>query len=67
MLKAQGGKCRIGGEPIELNNKCHLDHNHKTGAVRGLLCSRCNVGLHYIENKQFMKKAKEYLNETSRA
>lgn len=46
MLVAQGGRCAIcaGSEPGG-KGKWHVDHNHATGAVRGLLCLRCNAGL----------------------
>lgn len=40
VLEAQGGLCAIckGARPYRLA----VDHNHKTGEVRGLLCKRCN-------------------------
>jgi hypothetical protein len=38
-----------------------VDHNHKTGKVRGLLCDSCNQWLGAIENKQFLEKALVYL------
>ena len=40
-----------------------LDHNHKTGKPRGLLCPACNGLLHVVENKEFYDKAIKYLNE----
>lgn len=41
MLTAQGGKCKIcGGSPR--SSRLHVDHDHKTGRVRGLLCWWCN-------------------------
>jgi Recombination endonuclease VII len=41
MLAEQGGGCAIcGAEPK--TKRLHVDHDHKTGAVRGLLCFRCN-------------------------
>src|SRR2546428_4504941 len=37
-------KCKICKEPISGKNK-HLDHDHKTMKIRGVLCSKCNNGL----------------------
>lgn len=28
----------------------HVDHDHDTGLIRGILCQRCNTGLGYYEN-----------------
>lgn len=39
--------------PIHRNKKTSIviDHNHKTGQVRGLLCQSCNVTIGYIEKR----------------
>ena len=59
--KKQNGKCAICGEP-ETRRGLSLDHNHKTGIVRGLLCSNCNVLLGYArENVDILKKSIIYL------
>lgn len=43
MLKRQGGKCPICGKlQSESKSTFHVDHNHKTGAVRAILCGYCN-------------------------
>lgn len=44
LLKAQGGKCAI-CRARPKSKRLAVDHDHKTGAVRGLLCSRCNHDL----------------------
>ena len=39
MLAAQGGKCAIRGcNRTPKTRRFHVDHDHKTGYVRGLLC-----------------------------
>ena len=42
---AQNGRCAICGGPPTGRGRLHLDHDHVTGRVRGLLCSACNTGL----------------------
>lgn len=40
----------------------HVDHNHETKKVRGLLCSNCNVAIGFAkENVNFLKQMIEYL------
>jgi hypothetical protein len=39
----------------------HVDHNHKTGRIRGLLCSTCNHKLGVLENSVWMDLAMTYL------
>lgn len=60
----QDGKCAICGETfIEPSNAC-IDHNHKTGEIRGLLCRNCNLGIGlFKDNPELLIKAMEYLLE----
>lgn len=45
-----------------------VDHDHKTGKVRGLLCTNCNVGLGNLkDNIQILQSAIEYLQNYSTA
>lgn len=46
MLTSQCGVCAVCGRTPELNRKkLAIDHCHKTGEIRGLLCSSCNIGI----------------------
>lgn len=38
-----------------------VDHDHKTGKVRALLCTTCNSWLGIIENDSFNLRAQDYL------
>lgn len=39
-----------------------VDHNHKTGDIRGLLCNNCNNGLgRFKDNPQLLENAIKYL------
>lgn len=58
MMADQGGKCWICGKPLV---KPTVDHDHKTGKVRGLLCVPCNRGLGYLETVGWLDKALHYL------
>ena len=62
ILASQNGKCAICYKPPDKRRLC-VDHDHKSGKIRGLLCHQCNhaIGLFY-ENKQVMKNAIGYLN-----
>lgn len=42
----------------------HVDHDHKTGKVRGLLCSGCNTGLGRLERPGFIEAVQQYLKGT---
>lgn len=67
-----GGKCEIcraemtntllDGKPRNRKTQAHIDHCHKTGAVRGLLCSTCNMGLgSYKDDVALLEGAIKYL------
>jgi len=41
----------------------HLDHDHENGLVRGLLCSKCNLGLGYfLDEPRILRSAERYLH-----
>lgn len=47
LYNAQDGRCAICGV-APLNKLLCVDHDHKTGLVRGLLCARCNTAIGYF-------------------
>ena len=63
MWENQDGKCAICGKSFNKPSDACVDHNHKTGQNRGLLCRKCNFGLGYFnDNLKLMIKAMEYLS-----
>lgn len=60
MWEDQNGQCAFPscGKPIEV-----VDHDHKTGITRGLLCHTCNLAIgHFQDNVNLMAEAIAYLN-----
>jgi Recombination endonuclease VII len=59
MKVAQNGKCRI---CLKTTRYFHIDHDHITGRVRGLLCARCNIALGlFRDNPRILRNAIKYL------
>lgn len=54
-LAEQKGVCAICGNPQKdkRGHPLHIDHNHTTGQVRGLLCHRCNRSVSVLESALF--------------
>jgi hypothetical protein len=64
MFEQQGGRCAIcQRHQTELKKTLHVDHDHKTGEVRGLLCVRCNSsGLGaFSDSREVVERALDYL------
>jgi Recombination endonuclease VII len=67
MMLAQGNVCAICGEAanpdgVRAASRLHVDHNHVTGKVRGLLCNHCNRGLGFFrDSRELIEAAVAYL------
>lgn len=61
MLAEQDGGCALCSRPPGAR-RLHVDHDHVTGKVRGLLCLPCNGALHYLERGAWLAAAMDYLS-----
>ena len=70
--EVQGDVCAICGKPEEQQRagkirELSVDHDHKTGKVRGLLCSKCNIGLGvFRENISILLNAIKYIESNKK-
>jgi hypothetical protein len=63
MFDAQNHCCAICHRHAnEFKQALHVDHNHETGQVRGLLCFPCNTRLGVLENTDWRAEAESYLS-----
>ncbi len=75
MLALQKGVCALCMRPETKKSRKHgkvrdlsVDHDHKTGVVRGLLCGECNRGLGYFrDNPDALERAAAYLRSHTQA
>lgn len=66
MLAAQGGGCFICGRPPREDISLHVDHDHSTGKVRGILCFCCNNALaDFQDDPTLLRKAACYVTTHS--
>lgn len=63
MLDAQGGGCAVCGREPRQGHALHVDHDHRKGVVRGLLCFSCNSALGNLhEDRDRMAALATYLD-----
>jgi Recombination endonuclease VII len=66
LAEEQAGGCAICGEPCKTRRVLSVDHDHTTGAVRGLLCDSHNkaIGL-FCDDPTLLMAAAAYLLQHS--
>lgn len=68
LLKSQQNNCCAicATNEKDLDVKLCVDHCHKTGKIRGILCTRCNLALGFIkEDIEALQKAINYLKDSN--
>ena len=59
-LEAQGGRCALCSATPK-TRRLNVDHDHRSMAVRGLLCHRCNRALPSWVSPEWLRAAADYL------
>lgn len=71
LIESTGRKCPLCEKPYEGLNGGRspaVDHCHKTGKFRHVICKRCNLGLgHFDDNPELLKAAALYLEASKLA
>lgn len=74
LLESQRNRCAICEKLLnllgefKLSSRPNVDHNHKTGEVRGVLCNRCNFLVEIAENEPHKARIHQYIrNPPARA
>ena len=63
MLQDQGEVCKICKQDCKTKYSLSVDHDHKSGKIRGLLCNRCNRAIGMFEdNPELLRLAAEYID-----
>lgn len=65
MLESQGGVCAVCKGPALGKGRYHVDHDHDTGKIRGLLCHKCNVALGMVQDsREHLTRLIQYLERS---
>ena len=66
LLAEQGGGCGICGKRPRNDISLHVDHDHTTGKIRGLLCFTCNNALgDFEDDPALLRSAIRYVEQPS--
>lgn len=66
LLRLQEGQCAICQKEIQFDGRkgAHVDHDHVSGVVRGVLCIACNVGVgQFQDDPHLLRRAISYLRK----
>lgn len=64
LIEKQNNKCALCAKPFQSmwGNDMHIDHDHETNKIRGILCMPCNVALGMLgDNEEGLSKALSYI------
>lgn len=62
----QGEVCAICKNECQTKKSLSVDHDHKTGKVRGLLCNGCNTSIgHFKDSPDLLRRAIKYLEDNT--
>ena len=66
MLEAQGGQCACKATQGRSNKEAlHVDHDHNTGLIRGLLCHRCNRAIGLVDDPASLRALADYIESAN--
>lgn len=63
ILDFQNGKCAICARPPKPGKRLAVDHDHKTGFIRGLLCFMCNKRVLGARTAEVLVKTANYVTD----
>lgn len=64
LCEIQGERCAICDRPPDEGKRLPIDHDHVTGAIRGLLCHGCNTALgKFKDSLKVLDRAKAYVTK----
>lgn len=62
LIKKANNKCQICGVEFTKISPAHIDHDHETGIIRGVLCRNCNSALGlFKDSTEILREAIRYL------